>query len=169
MRLVSLLYTGGTTKASKCAVVSQGMLAHEFVSYPLIVPESRRGELLLRGPRVLQQSSSYWGATCIGQLSLSLALRGCLVMVDTSSRSSLCDGMASMDLRTMITRLEINVIGVVPSQLAATTLDEKVQESLIAVFTWGEKLTAVIGDEWSAKVSFGASGGETTCVGIEPG
>ncbi|KAF4735712.1 hypothetical protein FOZ63_034100 [Perkinsus olseni] len=149
-----LLYTGGTTKASKCAVVSQGMLAHEFVSYPLIIPDSRRDLLLggRDGSRVLQQSSSYWGATCIGQLSLSLALRGCLVMVDTSSRSSVCVGMATMDLRSMITRFKINVVGAVPSQLAATTLDEEVQKSLLAVFTWGEKLTAPIGDEWSAKI-----------------
>ncbi len=34
--------------------------------------------------RVLQQSSAYWGAAILGQISLCLGFKGCLVMISDS-------------------------------------------------------------------------------------
>jgi len=131
---LAYLFTGGTTSASKCVQISHDMAMHEIDGYPAIVPSltATRG----RQEIILQHSSTYWGATFLGQINIALAFGACIVFHEDQS----------IDLTDVIERHGVTVLGVVPSQLAAISGACK---SLRTVFTWGEKLEADSARQWT--------------------
>ena len=128
------VYTGGTTRASKCVKVSHQMAMHEMKGYPEVA-----GKNICAGDRVLQHSSSYWGATFLGQINIALAFGASVVF---------CSNAA--DLSSVIEREKISVLGLVPSQLEAIAGR---CESLKTVFTWGEKLSRKTAMKWKNQVA----------------
>ena len=71
-RALALVFTGGTSRASRCVEVTHAMALHELRQYP--------AALRLRpGERVLQLSSAYWGAALLGELDVPLSCGGTAV------------------------------------------------------------------------------------------
>merc|ERR1719335_1330481 len=57
------VYTGGTTKASKCVAVTHAMALWEAENYSLVLgPDAGNTD------KMLQYSSVYWGAAVFGQI-----------------------------------------------------------------------------------------------------
>ena len=130
---LAYVYTGGTTRASKCVKVSHAMAMHEIDGYPRIVSNIGFGD------RVLQHSSTYWGATFLGQLNIALAYGASVAFVRNEP-----------DLTAVIEGTGASVLGVVPSQLQAIAGECK---SIKTVFTWGEKLSRSTANKWKNRVS----------------
>eukprot|EP00927_Polykrikos_kofoidii_P042626 TRINITY_DN36659_c0_g1_i1.p1 TRINITY_DN36659_c0_g1~~TRINITY_DN36659_c0_g1_i1.p1 ORF type:complete len:1588 (+),score=250.17 TRINITY_DN36659_c0_g1_i1:219-4766(+) len=126
-----LCYTGGTTSASKCVVVTHRMALHELVVYPQIAP-------LQCSDRILHQSSVYWGATAFGIFDISWACGGCLVLTEA--------GAGPAEVTRKIRHFRATVVGIVPSVLDA--LEQNDCPSLRVVLTWGEALAASTVTRW---------------------
>ena len=124
-------YTGGTTRASKCVKISHQMAMHEMAGYPAIAK-------IRVGDSVLQHSSTYWGATFLGQINIALAFGASVVFANNET-----------DLTSVIEREKISVLGLVPSQLEAIT---GLCKTVHTIFTWGEKLSKRTGIKWKEKV-----------------
>lgn len=131
-----LVYTGGTTSASKCVAVTHRMALHELEVYPQISP-------LECSDRVLHQSSAYWGATSLGLFDIAWACGGCLVLAE--------GGAGPAEVTRAIRRHRITVAGLVPSVLDALEWENCC--SLRLVFTWGEALAPATAARWAAKVA----------------
>lgn len=69
-------YTGGTTKHSKCVVVSHAMALWEMEHYAAATRHT-----ITASDRVLCYTSAYWGAACFGQVDIALAFGCCCVFV----------------------------------------------------------------------------------------
>ena len=126
---LAYLYTGGTTGGCKCVQVSHGMAMHEMDGYKQLLPPSSSSPDI-----VLQNSSSYWGATFLGQINIGLALGACIVFSDNPT-----------DLTPIIESERITIIGLVPSQLRALSGP---CPALRTIFTWGEKLPENLAKKW---------------------
>ena len=128
---LAYVYTGGTTSASKCVAISHVMAMSEMGGYPEIL----RDRISLKSALVLQHTSTYWGATFLGQIDIALSLGGSVLF------ASSCD-------TTTIVQDAVSILGLVPSQLAG--LDPTSLPTVRLVFTWGEKLERNIAQKWSS-------------------
>lgn len=131
-----LVYTGGTTSASKCIATTHRMALFELETYPRISPLSATD-------RVLHQSSAYWGATSLGIFDLAWAFGACLVMAEGGSGPAV--------VTRAIAERSVTVVGVVPSVLEA--LEWERCSTLRIVFTWGETLAPATAARWSRRVA----------------
>lgn len=127
-------YTGGTTKASRCARVTHRMALHEVATYPHIAK-------LGNEDRVFQQHSLYWGASAFGEVDIALAF-GCALVF--------CEAWDTEGVVAGVRKHMVTCSGLVPSVLAA--LEPKDVPSLKLVFTWGEALQARVARSWARKV-----------------
>jgi acyl-coenzyme A synthetase/AMP-(fatty) acid ligase len=75
-------YTGGTTKASRCARITHGMALHELAMYRSVVS-------LGREDRVLQQHSAYWAASAYGEFDIALAFGCALVFAEATDADAM--------------------------------------------------------------------------------
>eukprot|EP00927_Polykrikos_kofoidii_P000683 TRINITY_DN10250_c0_g1_i6.p1 TRINITY_DN10250_c0_g1~~TRINITY_DN10250_c0_g1_i6.p1 ORF type:complete len:1616 (+),score=268.28 TRINITY_DN10250_c0_g1_i6:71-4849(+) len=126
------LFTGGTTRG-RCVAVTHDMVRHESLRYT----ECLR---LPSDVRVLAQTSVYWGASALGQLSIALAYGGCAVMTEANEAE---------ELRAVIDAESVDVLGIVPDQLRMLTEDPHVElPRMRAVFTWGEALRPALAELW---------------------
>lgn len=127
-------YTGGSTSASKCVCISHEMACYEVQKgYPSICTIPSDG-------RVLQHTSCYWGASCLGQLSYWLAFQCTLVVVE--------DGQKDVGaLKNILNKFGVTVIGVVPSVLDALTPQDC--RTVATIFTWGEALATSTVETWT--------------------
>ncbi|CAE8603608.1 unnamed protein product, partial [Polarella glacialis] len=130
-------YTGGTTKHSKCAVITHAMALWEMAYYPVVLQGS-----MSRADRVLQYTSAYWGASAFGQLDMALAFGSCAVFVPTEP--------GAQGLALAVEEYEISVLGIVPSLLRAMYPGgpRSKPACLKVVLTWGEKLQVKISRPW---------------------
>lgn len=122
-------FTGGSTSESKCVKITESMVVHELVSYPLILTG------LTNPKKVLQNSSTYWPASAFGQLDIAIAFNACAVLSDGKIEKSVSDH-------------EIDCIGMVPSVLRSL----EAISSLKTIFTWGEPLPMDIALKWCTRV-----------------
>lgn len=129
-----LVYTGGTTAASKCVVQTHRMALHELRAYEDF-------GVMNCEDRILHHTSAFWGATCLGLFDLPWSCGACLVLVSQHGVS---------EVARAINERQITVAGLVPSLLDA--LDEKKCRSLRTVFTWGEPLRPSTIDAWRSRV-----------------
>jgi len=126
------LFTGGTTRG-RCVAITHDMFRHESARYP----ECLR---LPRDVRVLGHTSLYWGASALGQLSIAVAYGACVVLTDV---------VETDDLREVITKESVTVLGIVPNQLRAMSEDPVADlPSIRAIFTWGEALPRAVAECW---------------------
>jgi acyl-coenzyme A synthetase/AMP-(fatty) acid ligase len=128
---LAYLYTGGSTRASKCVMISHQMAMHEMAGYPLVAPSMSYTD------RVIQHSSTYWGATFLGQINIALAFGASIIFCANRT-----------DLSEIIEKEQITVLGLVPSQLNAISAP---CPSIRVVFTWGEKMSKQIAEKWKSK------------------
>lgn len=128
-------YTGGTTKHSKCVVVTHAMALWEMKNYHIVL-----GGKMSSSDRVLQFTSAYWGAAAFGQIDIALAFGACVVF--SQSRT---EGLAAV-----IEEYQITVLGTVPSLLRATYPGGPMTKapSLRLVLTWGEALPVKLSKAW---------------------
>ncbi|CAJ1439748.1 unnamed protein product, partial [Effrenium voratum] len=126
-------YTGGTTKHSKCVVVTHAMALWEMQHYPSIM----QGHITATD-RVLQFTSAYWGAAAFGQIDIALAFGAAVVFAEPQG------------LAAAIERHKISVLGLVPSLLRATYPGGPGTKaaSLRVVLTWGEPLPVQLSQAW---------------------
>ncbi|CAE8641267.1 unnamed protein product, partial [Polarella glacialis] len=127
-------YTGGSTGASRCALVTHQMALWEVEKYPSV---ARLG----RTDRVLQQHSAYWAASMYGEVDIALAF-GCTLVF--------CEAFHQDEVVKAITTYGITCAGLVPSVLDA--LAPTMLPSLKLVFTWGESLEAKTARIWAQEV-----------------
>jgi len=127
-------YTGGTTKASRCAIVTHRMALHEVEAYPLVVKLSHED-------RVLQQHSMYWAASAVGEIDIALAF-GCALVF--------CETWGTDDLAAAIRDNGVTCSGIIPSILASIEPDDV--PSLKCAFTWGEALQPRVARKWAQRV-----------------
>lgn len=121
--ILAYMFTGGTTGKSKCVPLTHAMFIHEYHMYPEIVPP------LKARPHFLQSSCVVWTASCLGQLSIALALKLPLVFGENIRTPA--------DLGLFLREHEeVGVIGVVPFMLD----DLSPTVNLELIFTWGEVL-----------------------------
>ncbi|CAE8706272.1 unnamed protein product [Polarella glacialis] len=159
------VYTGGTTKASKCVTVTHAMALWEAENYPSALAGSGAGP----ADRMLQYSSLFWGAAVFGQLSLGLAFGACVCIggCGLSPSSSLSSSPLGQDspkapsppkgagdaLRQLATDVEtfrVTFLGVVPSQLrGAWPGGPKTRpRSLRALVLWADKCPPELSRCW---------------------
>ena len=131
-------FTGGTTAAAKCVVVSNAMAVHEIGAYKSILPSGHG-----KPERVLQNSSVYWPASAFGQLDIAIAFAACAVL-------SVTGGASPDEVTAIVNKHEVDCIGVVPSVLRGMSVDAC--KSLKTVLTWGESLPKSVASEWSGRV-----------------
>lgn len=127
-----LLFTGGTTRG-RCVAVTHAMVSHERDHY--------REVLNMPAPvRVLANTSVYWGASALGQVSIALAYGGCAVF---------CEASEADDIRAVVAAESADVLGLVPDQLR-TLADSPAADlpNLRAIFTWGERLPPAVAERW---------------------
>jgi len=134
-------YTGGTTKHSKCVVVTHSMALWEMRQYATVM----RGKVG-RADRVLQYTSAYWGAAAFGQLDIALAAGACAVFVPSPPSVG--------EIAIAVAWYGISVLGTVPSQLrgAFPGGPEGRPPCLRVVLTWGERLPVRLSQLWREHV-----------------
>eukprot|EP00971_Amphidinium_carterae_P276659 5490345-Amphidinium_carterae.2 len=126
------MFTGGTTRG-RCVSVTHKMFEHEKKHYPNCVGK-------LHQPRVLANTSVYWGASALGQVSIALAFGGCAVF---------CEAIDEDAIRTVITSESITIAGLVPDQLRVLATRPELEFPLLEViFTWGEALPLSVAEPW---------------------
>lgn len=131
-----ILYTGGTTSASKSVAVTHRMALHELKTYPQIAP-------LQCTDRVLHQTSAYWGATSLGIFDVAWACGGCLVLTEA--------GAGPAEVAAIVSKASITTMGVVPSVLEA--LEPEQCPTVRVIFTWGEALSSRTAARWAARTA----------------
>lgn len=131
-----LVYTGGSTSASKCVVETHRMAIHELEIYPgfgVLTPEDK----------VLHQTSAYWGATSFGIFDVAWSIGCCLVLITSNGTPA--------EVTKVIESHNISVVGIVPSVLDA--LPEDKCNSLRVAFTWGEPMRPATIARWGKRVA----------------
>ncbi|CAE7370821.1 dhbF [Symbiodinium natans] len=129
-----LVYTGGTTAASKCVVQTHRMALHELVTYPDF-------GVMTCEDRILHHTSAFWGATSLGLFDLPWSCGACLVLL---ARHGIAEVAQAIEER------RITVAGLVPSLLDALSASRCT--SLRTVFTWGEALRPSTAAAWCRHV-----------------
>eukprot|EP00439_Symbiodinium_sp_Y106_P032803 s5686_g3.t3 len=130
------VYTGGTTRHSKCVAVTHAMALWEIQQY-----KTALGGLASEGDRMLQYSSAYWGAAIFGQADLALAFGACNVMIRAS---------APEEIAAICAEHQISVLGIVPSQLRGAWPGgpSTRPRSLRVLIAWAEKIQPKLAKEW---------------------
>jgi len=130
-------YTGGTTKHSKCVVVTHAMALWEMENYSAVA-----GNSMSHTDRVLQYTSAFWGAAAFGQIDIALAFGACTVFVPSAKG---VDWIAAA-----VEQRRISVLGTVPSQMrgAYPGGPSSAPRCLRVIFTWGEKLPVKLSKPW---------------------
>jgi len=138
--ILCYVYTGGTTKHSKCVAVTHAMALWEVKHYA-----GALGHSVNHLDRVLQYSSVYWGAAVFGQLDVALAFGACTVIVYAPQPE---------DLARACEQHRISVLGVVPSQLrgAWPAGPASKPQCLRVLISWAEKLPPRLAQEWRQHV-----------------
>lgn len=135
--LLCLLFTGGTQRL-KVAKCTHGMLLHERAAYPALVSLGGSGT---EQPRVLGNASAFWPAAFLGQWSVSLAYGGCFVITENSD---------PLELRRVVRQQRVDVIGLVPDQLALLSSDPGRELPWVRlVISWAEKLPLHVARRWA--------------------
>lgn len=142
--VLAYVYTGGTTKASKCVAVTHSMALWEAENYSTVLG---RGAGV--GDKMLQPSSLYWGAAVFGQLSLGFSVGACVCVGGCPGG---CGG-AGDALRQMAVDVEsfgITVLGVVPSQLRGAWPDGPATAPgcLRMLVMWADKCPVELSRRW---------------------
>mmetsp|Transcript_4609 Transcript_4609/g.10939 ORF Transcript_4609/g.10939 Transcript_4609/m.10939 type:complete len:1495 (-) Transcript_4609:56-4540(-) len=145
-RVLVYVYTGGTTKASKCVTVTHGMALWEAENYSIVL-----GPKAGPGDKMLQPSSLYWGAAVFGQLSLGFSVGGCICIGGCPSG---CGGAghALAQMAQDTENFQISVLGMVPSQLRGTWPGGPASApgSLRLLVMWADKCPTDLSREWSS-------------------
>jgi len=138
------VYTGGTTKASKCVTVTHSMALWEADNYKIAL-----GGRAEPGDKMLQYSNLYWGAAVFGQISLGLAVGGCVCFGGCSQG---CNGAtdALQQLVTDVESFKISVLGVVPSQLRGAWPGgpRSAPSCLRMLIAWADKCPVDLARDW---------------------
>eukprot|EP00931_Biecheleriopsis_adriatica_P062238 TRINITY_DN37486_c0_g1_i1.p1 TRINITY_DN37486_c0_g1~~TRINITY_DN37486_c0_g1_i1.p1 ORF type:complete len:1502 (-),score=300.09 TRINITY_DN37486_c0_g1_i1:46-4551(-) len=127
-------YTGGTTKASRCAIITHSMHASELATYPKITK-------LGRSDVVMQNKSLFWAASAIGEIDIALAFGSALLF---------CEAWDASAVATVFQRHGVTCAGIVPSIL--DDLQPADVPLLKVVFTWGEALKPRVARRWAKHV-----------------
>lgn len=138
-------YTGGTTGGgarAKCVVVTHAMALHEAEAYAALIREVWPPRTPFPS-RVLQQTPTYWAASCVGQIDIALALGGCIVVALAQPARDITTVTA-----LAIQRLSVDVMGAVPSFLAL--LEPQECKSIRWLLSWGEALPSATIARWRA-------------------
>eukprot|EP00434_Breviolum_minutum_P019506 symbB.v1.2.017205.t1/scaffold1336.1/size124716/3 len=131
------VYTGGTTRHSKCVAVTHGMALWEVENYAIALQG-----LASSKDRMLQYSGPYWGAAVFGQMDLALAFGACNVI---------CYAGQPEDIASACSRYDISILGIVPSQLrGAFPAGPKggFPKALRMLVTWAERTPPKLAKEW---------------------
>lgn len=138
--VLAYVYTGGTTRHSKCVVVTHAMALWEMTHYATALHGS-----VSRGDRWLQFSSAYWGAAVFGQLDVGLAFGACTVFATVHAVEDIAEATA---------RHGITVLGVVPSQLrGAWPGGPKTRPpNLRVLIAWADKMPVKLAQQWKEHV-----------------
>ena len=142
LNVMCYVYIGGTTKHSKCVVVTHSIAFWEVKHYAEAFKDS-----VTWSDRCLQYSSVYWSAAVFGQLDVALAFGACAVLVPT---------LPDMEwIATACLRHSINVLGIVPSELRGTWPGGVLtKRSCLRVLpSWAEKLPLALASEWRPHVT----------------
>lgn len=138
--ILCYVYTGGTTKHSRCVAVTHAMALWEVANYPTALDGQ-----VSSADRMLQYSSAHWGAAVFGQLDVALAFGACVAIVEAADP----DAIAAACVRH-----EVTVLGIVPSQLRGAWPGgpETRPSGLRVLISWAERLPPRLGQEWKAHV-----------------
>ena len=144
--VMAYVYTGGTTKASKCVTVTHAMALWEAENYSIAL-----GGNVGVGDKMLQFSTLYWGAAVFGQISLGLSVGACVCIGGgPSGAPAASDAMRQLveDVRTF----EITVLGVVPAQLQGAWPGgpATVPSGLRMIVFWADKCPVDVSRTWRA-------------------
>ncbi|CAE8619725.1 unnamed protein product [Polarella glacialis] len=133
------VYTGGTTRHSKCVAVTHAMALWEVSHYASALRGSAG-----RGDVMLQYSSAFWGAAIFGQMDLALAFGACNVMVRASEPE---------DIAALCQEYAVTVLGVVPSQLRGAWPGGPATKprSLRVILAWAERMPPRLASEWAGQ------------------
>ena len=134
--ILCYVFTGGTTRHSKCVAVTHGMALWEVEHY-----ETALRGLAKKSDRMLQYSSAYWGAAIFGQADLALAFGACNVIIRA-------DGPE--EIAKICSEYQVSVLGIVPSQLRGAWPGGPGTrpKSLRVLIAWAEKLQPKLAKEW---------------------
>lgn len=142
------VYTGGTTKASKCVTVTHAMAMWESENYSTALCGSAG-----QGDKMLQYSTLYWGAAVFGQYSLGLAVGGCVCIGGALGSSGHHNaGDALQQIVADVEAFRITVLGIVPSQLRGawsggpTTAPRCVR----VLISWADKCPVELSRAWQS-------------------
>ena len=130
------VYTGGTTRHSKCVAVTHAMALWEIQQY-----KKALGGLANERDRMLQYSSAYWGAAIFGQADLALAFGACNVIIRAS---------VPEEIARICEEHQVSVLGIVPSQLRGAWPGgpSTRPRSLRVLIAWAEKIQPKLAKEW---------------------
>ena len=130
------VYTGGTTRHSKCVAVTHAMALWEIQQY-----KKALGGLANEGDRMLQYSSAYWGAAIFGQADLALAFGACNIIMRAS---------VPEEIARICKEHQVSVLGIVPSQLRGAWPGgpSTRPRSLRVLIAWAEKIQPKLAKEW---------------------
>jgi len=132
------MFTGGTYR-TKVVQLSHSMVVHERSAYhELWRPQTKS---TAQSVRVLAHTSVYWGASALGQLSISLAYGGTAVWTEATEVA---------ELQRCVREEVITVLGVVPDHLDLLAPQNPDTElpTIECVFTWGERLPIKVAERW---------------------
>ena len=138
------VFTGGTTKASKCVCVTHAMALWEASNYQTALFGAARVV-----DRFLQYSTLFWRAAVFGQLSIGLAVGGC-ICVGGSPLGCRGSADALSQLACDVKSFGITVLGVVPSQLRGAWPGgpASARESLRMLIVWADKCPVELSRRW---------------------
>lgn len=132
------VYTGGTTRHSKCVAITHQMALWEVEHYATAL----KG-LAGNTDRMLQYASAYWGAALFGQMDLALAFGACSVIHLAKQPE---------DIAVACRNFNITVLGIVPSQLRAWPGVKARPSSLRLLVTWAERTPPKLAREWKSEI-----------------
>eukprot|EP00927_Polykrikos_kofoidii_P058632 TRINITY_DN5326_c0_g1_i1.p1 TRINITY_DN5326_c0_g1~~TRINITY_DN5326_c0_g1_i1.p1 ORF type:complete len:1501 (+),score=265.11 TRINITY_DN5326_c0_g1_i1:51-4553(+) len=142
--VLAYVYTGGTTKASKCVCVTHAMALWEAENYAVAL-----GGIAGEGDKFLQYSSLFWGAAVLGQISIGLAAGGC-ICIGGCPNGCKGAGDALQQLAMDVRDFGITILGVVPSQLRGAWPGgpASAPPRLRALVLWADKCPVDLAREW---------------------